>query len=118
MNVIKALSMKVEQDHSRQLQDIKNLEDNTKKFEEGGKDDGDRVPVDFEKLVGSSGGMINNNIRNSIGNSNEIPPDPFDTPGNDPISGFITVLGSSNMVKFLLFLLKNFFVIFLENFFF
>ncbi len=43
---------------------------------------------------------------------------PFDTPGNDPISGFITVLGSSNMVKFLLFLLKNFFVIFLENFFF
>ncbi|CAG8692310.1 710_t:CDS:10, partial [Funneliformis caledonium] len=98
MNVIKALSMKVEQDHSRQLQDIKNIEDNTRKFEEGGKDNNrNNIPVDFEKLVGSSGGMINNNTRNSIGNcSIEIPPDPFDAPGNGSISG-ITALGPSNM---------------------
>jgi hypothetical protein len=92
MNVIKKLSMKVEQDHSRQLQDIRNIEDNAKKFVEGGKDSDNKVPVDFEKLVGSSGGAINGNTRNSIGNGSiEIPPDPFDTPG-------ISALGSSNMV--------------------
>src|SRR3954453_10733923 len=100
MNVIKKLSTKVEQDHSRQLQDIRNIEDNTKKFMEGGKDnDNDKIPVDFEKLVGTSGGMINSNTRNSTGNGIEIPPDPFDTPGNNnSVAEFMTTLGSSNMV--------------------
>ncbi|CAI2163071.1 11321_t:CDS:10 [Funneliformis geosporum] len=99
LNLQQTLSMKVEKDHSRQLQDIKNIEDNTRKFEEGGKDnDMNNIPVDFEKLVGSSGRMINNNAINSVGNcSTEIPPDPFDTPDNGPIPGFITTYGPSNM---------------------
>jgi len=93
--------MKVEQDHSRQLQDIKNIEDNTKKFIEGGKDNNNEVPVDFEKLVGSSGGAINGNTKNDIVNGViEIPPDPFDTPGNNPVAEFMNTLGSSNMVRF------------------
>ncbi|CAG8554153.1 15971_t:CDS:10 [Rhizophagus irregularis] len=98
MDVIKKLSMKVEQDHSRQLQDIRNIEDNTKKYVEGGKSSDDVVPVDFEKLVGSSGGTINGNTRNGISNGAiEIPSDPFDTPGNNPVAEFMTTLGSSNM---------------------
>src|SRR2546423_14678073 len=102
MNVIKKLSMKVEQDHSRQLQDIRSIEDESKEFMEGGKDvDNDKIPVYFEKLVGSSGGMINSNTRNSNGNGIEIPPDPFDTPGNNnSVVEFMTTLGSSNMVCF------------------
>ncbi|RIA86529.1 kinase-like domain-containing protein [Glomus cerebriforme] len=99
MNVIKKLSTKVEQDHSRQLQDIRTIEDNTKKFVEGGKDNyNDKVPVDFEKLVGSSGGAINGSTSSSISNGAiESLPDPFDTPSNNRVSEFMTALGSSNM---------------------
>jgi len=47
----------------------------------------------LKKLVGSSGGTINGNTRNGMGN--EIPPDPFDIPGINPVDEF--TLGSPNM---------------------
>jgi hypothetical protein len=119
MDVIKKLSMKVEQDHSRQLQDIKNIEDNsTKKFVEGGKGGDSEVPVDFEKLVGSSGGTVNGNTRNGISNGTiEISSDPFDTPSNNPVAEFMTTIGSSNMVRFISKIFSRIFYRLVNNFF-
>ncbi|CAJ0854727.1 11189_t:CDS:10 [Entrophospora sp. SA101] len=101
MKVIKGLSQKVENLHSRQLQDIRSIEDNSKKHLEGGKGTNDEksVPVDFEKLVGSTGsGDINNNYSSAGGNigSIEISPDPFDKPGANSVPIFISSLASSN----------------------
>nr|CAG8594463.1 3182_t:CDS:10 [Entrophospora candida] len=101
MKVIKGLSQKVENLHSRQLQDIRSIEDSSKKHLEGGKGtNGEKsVPVDFEKLVGSTGsGDINNNYSSAGGNigSIEISPDPFDKPGANSVPIFISSLASSN----------------------
>ncbi|CAG8554764.1 2089_t:CDS:10 [Paraglomus occultum] len=85
MKVIKDMAAKVEEQHARQLADIKSLETRTKDFLEGGNEksaDNNTIPVDFEKLVGSSVNFTSHSSNNTSKTLNEIIPDPFNSPLN------------------------------------
>ncbi|RHZ80326.1 hypothetical protein Glove_137g49 [Diversispora epigaea] len=112
MKAIKFMSLKVEEQHSKQLQDIKSMEDNTQKHLEGGSEknkDELNSSVDFEKLVGvskESSIYANNHINGKKDESIDIN-DPFEIPSdnnnnnnnNFSSTTFINSLGKSNIVS-------------------
>ncbi|CAG8482531.1 2351_t:CDS:10 [Acaulospora colombiana] len=84
MQAIKQMSMKVEEEHSKQLRDIKTIDENVTKHLEGGNEkngDGPGSQVDFEKLVGVSKGSMNNTGYHANGKKDSVEVDDlFDAP--------------------------------------
>ncbi|RIB02652.1 hypothetical protein C2G38_2009413 [Gigaspora rosea] len=80
MKSIKLLSTRVEEEHCKQLQDIKNIEEHTKQYMEGGNEKNkDEVgsSIDFEKLVGTTSGMTNSIVNGQNKVQMEMLPNSF-----------------------------------------